>query len=279
LKIINKRYFNTTCHIVSVNPTELRLETHNGIPNKRENIHNMFGTPELSEVTCLKANGTFFNIADPKSEIMGGGRGDCFLNVAWDGKYFMMEPEISKGLKEVSSSYALIRNGQRDHTNETKLKEILGRNPRMMMGQRANGEMVFIAADGRKLFEKGLTSEEERSVCSLEGLRYAVNNDGGGSTAIIVNDKQLNKAYDGRPLGYIWVGYRKWHKDELPSLKKGSKGMWVHLLQRILNLPADGNFGSGTNRAVRIYQQEHGFKVDGQVGPQTWEGLRTIYQV
>lgn len=258
---------------MSFQPSELRLEPHNGIPGKRESIYEMWGSPELSEITCLKANGTFFNTGDPKSEMIGVGRGDAFLNVAWDGAKFYMEPDIPAGLKEVSSSYALMRNGQRSNTNEGFLTTILGSNPRMFMGQKANGEVIFVAAEGRRFNEKGLTSEEQRSICSVERLLNAVNNDGGGSTALVVNDKRLNKAHDGRSLGYIWVGYRKWKKEELPNLRKGSKGMWVNLLQRMLGISADGCFGSGTEKAVRAHQALCALKVDGRVGPQTWGNL------
>ncbi|WP_406066186.1 peptidoglycan-binding protein [Streptomyces sp. NBC_01077] len=35
----------------------------------------------------------------------------------------------------------------------------------------------------------------------------------------------------------------------------------------------DGNFGSGTEAAVKAVQQCSGIKADGQVGPQTWKYL------
>lgn len=280
MNVQSKRYFNTTCHVVSFSPKEIRLEAYNGIPNLREYIHNMWGNPKLTEVTCFKANGTFFGMKDPKSEILGPGRGDQFLNIAFAGEKLYIEPDIPKeignivGSSEVSTSYCLVRNGQRDYTNEKLFKEILGSNPRMIMGQRFNGDIVFIAAEGRKLTQKGLTSEEERSVSLSEGLVNAVNNDGGGSTVIYVEDKKVNWAYDGRKLGYIWVGYRKWKGSELPKLlKKGSKGMWVNLLQRMLYLTPDGAFGPVTEKAVIAYQKACNLKVDGKVGPQTWASL------
>ncbi|MCX7817539.1 MAG: phosphodiester glycosidase family protein [Syntrophales bacterium] len=279
MRAYTKRYNNTTCHIVTFSPYEMRLEPHNGIPGKRESIHNMWGSPGLSEVTCLKANGTFFNNADPSSEMLGSGRGDSLLNVAWDGQRFYMEPNIPKGMKEVSSSYALVRNGKKDYTNEKSLIEILGSNPRMIMGQKNDGQMSFVAVEGRRWGEKGLTSEEERDVCIVEGFRDAVNNDGGGSTVLIVEDQQLNRAHDGRSLGYIWVGYRKWRKEELPNLRKGIKGMWVNLLQRMLGITADGSFGEYTEKAVRRHQEAYNLKVDGRVGPHTWASLCALNKV
>lgn len=37
--------------------------------------------------------------------------------------------------------------------------------------------------------------------------------------------------------------------------------------------PIDGDFGSGTERAVKLYQRFKGLMVDGKVGPTTWAGL------
>ncbi|MGH9225034.1 MAG: peptidoglycan-binding domain-containing protein [Acidimicrobiales bacterium] len=62
-------------------------------------------------------------------------------------------------------------------------------------------------------------------------------------------------------------------------LKVGSKGHEVALVQaRLLSLgfdpgPVDGDFGPGTETAVRDFQQANGLEVDGVVGRQTLEAL------
>lgn len=63
-------------------------------------------------------------------------------------------------------------------------------------------------------------------------------------------------------------------------LRKGDKGEMVLLLQRALNVKGanpkiteDGDFGDGTARAVRNFQQSKGLTVDGVAGPQTFEQL------
>lgn len=64
-------------------------------------------------------------------------------------------------------------------------------------------------------------------------------------------------------------------------LKKGSKGDAVKSLQILLigygyscgNSGADGDFGSGTDKAVKAYQKANGLKVDGEVGSATWTKL------
>lgn len=59
----------------------------------------------------------------------------------------------------------------------------------------------------------------------------------------------------------------------LPTLRKGSRGPSVVWLQQKLGIPADGNFGSGTQAAVVGFQQSHGLSADGVVGPATWAAL------
>ena len=70
--------------------------------------------------------------------------------------------------------------------------------------------------------------------------------------------------------------------DDMPLLKRGSKGADVVTLQRMLiskgyscgEYGADGSFGADTETAVKKYQKDHGLQpVDGEVGPITWNSL------
>jgi len=69
-----------------------------------------------------------------------------------------------------------------------------------------------------------------------------------------------------------------------PTFRRGDKSAdgWVEYLQSLLrdhhaiapNLTIDGNFGPGTEKAVRAFQTKNGLLVDGVVGNQTWAALR-----
>lgn len=67
----------------------------------------------------------------------------------------------------------------------------------------------------------------------------------------------------------------------LPTLRKGMKGEYVTLLQTKLvskgynvgSYGIDGDFGSGTLKAVKEFQKDHGLDVDGVVGKKTWAAL------
>lgn len=59
----------------------------------------------------------------------------------------------------------------------------------------------------------------------------------------------------------------------LSTIRRGSKGPDVVVLQRRLGLTADGNFGPMTEAAVIAYQKRNGLVPDGVVGPKTWSSL------
>jgi hypothetical protein len=60
---------------------------------------------------------------------------------------------------------------------------------------------------------------------------------------------------------------------EHPLLEKGDSGPAVIEVQRILGLPADGDFGSVTEAGVEQFQRAAGLSADGVVGDHTWAAL------
>lgn len=59
----------------------------------------------------------------------------------------------------------------------------------------------------------------------------------------------------------------------MKTIKKGSIGEDVKILQKALNVMVDGNFGTKTENAVKVFQLSKGLVADGVVGPKTWEAL------
>ena len=59
----------------------------------------------------------------------------------------------------------------------------------------------------------------------------------------------------------------------MTTLKKGSKGEEVKVLQKALNVTVDGDFGPKTEEAVKTFQKSKGLTLDGIVGPKTWVAL------
>lgn len=72
--------------------------------------------------------------------------------------------------------------------------------------------------------------------------------------------------------------------EAMPTIRKGSKGGEVKLLQEALlrlgyPLPkygADGDFGNETLTALKAFQQDNGLNADGVCGPKTWEKLEEV---
>lgn len=60
------------------------------------------------------------------------------------------------------------------------------------------------------------------------------------------------------------------------TIRKGSRGEDVRLLQKKLGISSDGIFGDQTDKALREYQRAHGLTNDGICGPHTWESLGIV---
>lgn len=68
-----------------------------------------------------------------------------------------------------------------------------------------------------------------------------------------------------------------------PTLRRGSRGEYVTLLQTMLvqrgydigKWGADGSFGAATESAVKSFQKDHGLTSDGIVGEKTWDALES----
>ena len=71
------------------------------------------------------------------------------------------------------------------------------RHPRSAIGINENGDWVFIVVDGRNgLHSSGATISELTEILRSQGVMYALNLDGGGSTEIIINGKIYNSPSD-----------------------------------------------------------------------------------
>ena len=60
---------------------------------------------------------------------------------------------------------------------------------------------------------------------------------------------------------------------DIGTLRKGSKGEGVKMMQEALGVGADGAFGPGTERALKAWQTANGLTADGIAGPKTLEKL------
>ena len=61
--------------------------------------------------------------------------------------------------------------------------------------------------------------------------------------------------------------------DDIGVLRKGAKGEGVKIMQEALGISADGDFGPGTERALKKWQTANGLTADGIAGPATFARL------
>ena len=76
------------------------------------------------------------------------------------------------------------------------------------------------------------------------------------------SDKTSDKASD-----------KKVSDTNMPTIKYGSTGKAVKIVQVILGVTVDGDFGKNTLAAVKAFQKKKGLEVDGIVGANTWKAL------
>src|SRR5262249_24334826 len=60
---------------------------------------------------------------------------------------------------------------------------------------------------------------------------------------------------------------------------RGTRGDAVKRLQEKLGVGADGQFGSGTEKALRDYQQKNGLVADGVTGPATLAFMKLYKEI
>jgi hypothetical protein len=81
---------------------------------------------------------------------------------------------------------------------------VLQRNPRTFAGVDAQGRTLLVTVDGRQLDQLGLSIPETAAVAHSLGMVDAMNLDGGGSTAMVVNGQVVTHPSDAtgeRPVG------------------------------------------------------------------------------
>lgn len=287
MKYSKIRRYGSYVHVVEMDPAVYRLDITEGKPGKLEKLSAMFGEPRSDEVTWVRMNAQFFGgssrgygaFIDPTDNLQDKEPSPNYENLS----YINNKLRIGIGGNfTIGTSYGIIRDRVTNFSHSEPFKAIMAaRNPRSMAGSLSNGNNCFVVVDGRwKNLSLGMTALQQAQLGHELGFVDLANFDGGGSSQLMVGDKILNRPSDGGERAVISaiVAYRKYKLDELPVLKKGSKGVYVNLLQRLLGIDADGIFGSGTLAAVKAYQAKNRLTVDGIVGKQTWgkltEGIR-----
>ena len=107
----------------------------------------------------------------------------------------------------------LLRKGQIVIEDESLSDSVVNRrHPRTILGLTAKGQWFFFVGDGRSAVHSlGFTLRETAEILKKEGVSYALNLDGGGSSSIMAGSRILNVLSDGRerPVSYGVGAFRK----------------------------------------------------------------------
>jgi uncharacterized protein (TIGR02594 family) len=105
-----------------------------------------------------------------------------------------------------------------------------------------------------------------------EGETNGSNKCRGGNQSDAVNVSNYSKS---DVIKYVWP---KGAPMPERTVSQGDSGADVAEVQRILQVPADGDFGPTTDAVVKSFQAAAGLTADGQVGPNTWAALDDLDQ-
>jgi hypothetical protein len=124
--------------------------------------------------------------------------------------------------------------------------------PDVLKLQNALNRLKFVGANGKALVEDGLDGDNtEHAVESLQKMAgIKVDGEAGSQTWGVIN-QILAK----------------------PVVKKGAENVVVRYIQFRVGVSVDGDFGNGTENAVKSWQRKNGLVADGSVGNLTWGKL------
>ncbi|WP_336211521.1 phosphodiester glycosidase family protein [Nonomuraea sp. LPB2021202275-12-8] len=164
------------------------------------------------KVVTLRASGA----AVPKGMrvLHGSGAAYDWLNEhAWEGWTVKVDTKLTDlrtrrtlkltpDLHVVAGGVGLVRNGNVKVTakrdGHDSMNMILRRHPRTLVGTTRNGSLILAAIDGRQPgVTVGANFVEAAQFMRWLGATQAINLDGGGSTAMVVGNKVVNRPADG----------------------------------------------------------------------------------
>ncbi|MER7506248.1 phosphodiester glycosidase family protein [Nonomuraea pusilla] len=144
----------------------------------------------------------------------GAGAASDWLNEhAWEGWTVKVDQKVvdlrtgkalalTPDLNVIAGSVGLVRNGRVHITakrdGHDSVNMILRRHPRTLLGTTKNGSLILATVDGRQPgVTVGASFTEAAQLMRWLGATQAINLDGGGSTAMVVNGKLVNRPSDG----------------------------------------------------------------------------------
>lgn len=284
-KYYKVRKYSSDCHVFEFDPNEIRFDATIGIAKRLERLSKINGEPKADEYTVAKLNGGFFAM-NGATEYIGS-----FVD---EGKYYNGASQYYPTLvfwKEnnrltvennpnqerhayyqshawwaIGVPWTLVIDGKINYTYDRNLlQKMFGhpnyRAPRTLVGQKADGTIVWVVVDGRRTTTLGANIEHSAKIMIELGCQIAVNLDGGGSSEMIVNDKIVNRPSDNceRAIGTAFCAYAK--RPSTTELDYGSLGTVTATTLNVRSGPGTkyGKIGTvSKNSSVKIVAKANG---------------------
>ncbi|SDM44181.1 phosphodiester glycosidase family protein [Nonomuraea jiangxiensis] len=179
-------------------------------------------TPTGGTDAVLDANGKVVDLRASGATVPAGARvlhgnglaADWINQHAWENWTVKVDTKVidlrakqpialTPDVNVIAGSVGLVRNGKVKITakrdGHDSMNMILRRHPRTLLGTTKNGSLILATIDGRKPGQTiGANFVEAAQFMRWLGAVNAINLDGGGSTAMVVSGKVVNKPSDGR---------------------------------------------------------------------------------
>jgi GH25 family lysozyme M1 (1,4-beta-N-acetylmuramidase) len=237
MRYYTKRQFDSNIHIYEFSPTECDSVIEFGKPGQYEPLSAIKNTNKIAagNKELAKINLGFFGTTEHHgsvfnpSTISGSAEGkgvECYLTQ--DGQFVVCnitDKQISNLKGNVqwgcSLSYAVVVNGKKGFTGSSNYSHFGQRNPRTLIGQKADKTMVLAVVEGRSSTSKGVTGDQSADIMLGLGCINVINADGGGSSEMMVDGKIVNQLADGteRKIGSALIVYGKENKQMTTQIK------------------------------------------------------------
>ena len=95
-----------------------------------------------------------------------------------------------RGYKNMTDGHVTVNRQEAEKENHSAYSRLFARNaeekhPRTVIGQYKNGDYMVFTCGGRETNQAGMTMHEINDILVSEGLKYAYNLDGGGSSTML----------------------------------------------------------------------------------------------
>ena len=146
------------------------------------------------QVVKITANSTEID----ENDMVLQGNKDTLSKLAKDGELNIsieLQDELKNAKHIISAGPYLIKDSKIYIDTQTqRLQAISGKNPRSAIGYKNDGTLIIVTVDGREEASVGMTLRELAVLMKNLGCDYAMNFDGGSSSALYINGRITNRA-------------------------------------------------------------------------------------